>query len=124
MIDFLDVMSSVVQIAWIASGLTLSIIKDVFGPMMRRKIRKPTISRWVWAELRPVYLPACFVHTFCTAAQGELHDWGIYVEALSYLNWFILKDADEDDRWKRRREKLAETVQRVGARLVVVPAKT
>ena len=30
-----------------------------------------------------------------------------------------MKDIDDDDRWKRRRKKLAEAVKRVGDRLVV-----
>lgn len=42
--------------------------------------------------------------------------------AFGFVNcWLYRKDEDDDDRWKRRREKLASMVAEVGGRLEVVP---
>jgi hypothetical protein len=38
------------------------------------------------------------------------------------VNWWLWRnDKDDDDRWKRRRTKLAEKVEQVGGKLTVTP---
>lgn len=54
--------------------------------------------------------------------HGEMVGWNAFFDALKLVNWFQLKDVDEDDRWKRRKAKLASKVAKRGGRLAVVPA--
>lgn len=79
-------------------------------------------ARWCWAELRPFYLPANAVF----AISGFLiSPWtlggSVIATGLGLMVWHLGKDVDDDDRWKRRKAKLAAKVFRKGARLVVVP---
>jgi hypothetical protein len=79
-------------------------------------------ARWCWAELRPSYLPANAVF----AITGFLiSPWtlgaNVIAIGLGLLVWHLGKDLDDDERWKRRKAKLAAKVSRKGARLVVVP---
>lgn len=72
-------------------------------------------------ELRPLYLPALLIwkaHDISASHQSWL-DW--LGTALCVWVWFDIKG---DDRWKRRRRKVAERVKVLGSRLVVVPART
>lgn len=41
--------------------------------------------------------------------------------AVQLFVWRSLRDVDDDDRWKRRRRKATEAIQRVGARLIITP---
>jgi hypothetical protein len=80
--------------------------------------------RGLRAELRPFFLPAAAVILAIHVGSGEIRDWWTALnDGCRFGLWFMLKDFDnDDDRWKRRRQKLAEKIQRKGARLVVVPA--
>lgn len=109
-------LASVVTAMWSWSGLALSLCKD-FG------WRRPAAARWLWAELRPLYLPSVLLLIGNDAMHGEIVGWNALWAALCLVNWWFLKDVDEDDRWKRRRRKVAEKVARMGSRLVVVPVK-
>lgn len=110
---------------WIVMSFALMLMKD-FAQMKGRTFEPPRTMRTLWAELRPLFLPACFLHTFL--GRGELfipgHWWDLLMESLNYALWFLYKDVIDDDRWRRRREKLSESVQRRGAKLVVVPVKS
>lgn len=78
--------------------------------------------RWIWAELRPFYLPAALISIGDVVVHGQLRGWNILFAVCSLANWWFFKDVDKDDRWKRRKAKLVEKIQRQGARLVVVPS--
>jgi hypothetical protein len=76
------------------------------------------------AELRPFYLPAAGIVLAVHIGNGEIGDWWTaFNDSCRFGLWFMYKDFDnDDDRWKRRKARLTEKIQRVGARLVVVPA--
>lgn len=82
----------------------------------------PQIINTVFFELRPFYLPAIFTTSLIALATGEWN-WGHPITlAFSLVNWWLWRnEKDDDDRWKRRREKLAEKVEAVGGKLTVVP---
>jgi len=79
-------------------------------------------ARWLWAELRPFYLPAVILRIGLLVMSGEMLGYNTLYMAAALANWFLYKDVDDDDRWKRRKAKLVEKIQRQGAHLVVVPA--
>jgi hypothetical protein len=114
---FLTLACSLVSLAWILAAFFIKLI-----PRGRNRI-----TRAVFWELRPFYLPAVVVgYVLDSVADG--HPVGalrIIFFAVNVANWWWYKDADtdDDDRWKRRRRKVAEKVERVGGRLAVVPAQ-
>lgn len=77
-------------------------------------------------ELRVLYFPAIgveFVASFMVADGHRLDGWELahYGMAIG-LYWLIrMYDKDDDDRWKRRRDRAAGAVKEIGGRLVVVP---
>ena len=117
MIELIVGLAQTVNMCWPVSGLLITIAKvrgDLENPIVRP-------FRWLWAELRPFYLPATgflmgyvLVHGDMTPLQAVL--WGMNV-----WSWFVFKDEDDDDRWKRRKDKLAAKIERRGSRLVAVP---
>lgn len=48
--------------------------------------------------------------------------WDVLVILVTFFVWIIIhNDKDKDDRWKKRRKKLAARVKQMGGKLVVVP---
>lgn len=112
----IHLVSAAVMMTWVfASLVLLNARADGVEPM--------TWVRTCWAELRPFFLPA---NAAFVVSGFLLNAWilisAAFVVPLSLLLWRLLKDLDDDDdRWKRRKAKLAGKVARKGARLVVVP---
>lgn len=117
MSTLVGVVACYIQVAWVLSGIVLELCKD-FGRA------KPSLARRLFAELRPFYLLAVLVSIADLALNGEMLGWNTVFCALNLACWWIYKDADDDDRWKRRRRKVAEKVARLGGRLTVVPAES
>lgn len=110
-------LAGTVKMAFLGSSIALELTKSLPGSALRPN------ARWVWAETRPFYLPAVVFGIAHTAYQGELRGLEIFFAFCGLVSWWLLKDVDDnDDRWKRRRKRLAERVSRVGSRLAVVPA--
>jgi hypothetical protein len=82
----------------------------------------PPILNKIFFNLRPFYLPAVAVVTFAAIRRGDMTGADYFWNAVSWVGWaWIRSDKDDDDRWKRRREKLTAKVQEAGGKLVVVP---
>lgn len=113
----IDSIAQYVQAVWTISGLFIYICK-VFG-----NIEHPWMQgqRWLFAELRPFYLPCTFFHITYLAMTEPMWGWNIVNTFFQLLNWFLYKDVDDDDRWKKRKAKLVEKITRIGSRLVVAP---
>ena len=117
----LHTVAMVVKINW-AWSVSWYQLADHFG-----KHQLAATLRFIAAETKPFYLPAVFVYW---ATSPFVHDkpsplWltGLVV-GLDLALWFYFRNhnPDDDDRWKRRRKRAAESIKKVGARLVVVPA--
>ena len=82
----------------------------------------PPSMRTLRAELKP------FALGFVLAADlpgiaTEPSFWNYLFFAIALGCWWLYRhDKDDDDRWKRRGQKLADKVAEVGGRLQVVPA--
>lgn len=109
-------LANCVHIAWTYSGIIIFICKQIaiWSP--------PPVVRWVFHETRPFYLPAVGIETIHTALTEKILGWNVLWISVAIAAWWIYKDLDEDDRWKRRRKKVSEKVSRIGSRLIVVPA--
>ena len=94
-----------------------------FGKILSRT--PPRLVGAVFHELRPFYLPATAVAFLADSMLGHPNlMWRLIVLGINLWNWWQYKDAgDDDDRWKRRRKRLAERVSEVAGRLTVVPAR-
>lgn len=80
--------------------------------------------RGLFTELRPLYLPLVAAHyVLATVDSGDPFNAAVlFFTAVRVVAWFALKDAGgPDDRWRRRRRKVAAMVSRVGSRLTVAP---
>ena len=110
--------ASTVATVWVWGSVFLILGRrfDIFPP------KALDIFHLLWAELRPFYLPAVAVIISKHVMNGDILGWYAITDAAKIYGWWMLKDIGDDDRWKRRRAKVVEKVQRLGSRLVVVPA--
>lgn len=81
----------------------------------------------VYRELRPFYIPIAVGSLLCITfiAPGVLGLLAVGAPKFAWDLWIwtLLRDVgDDDDRWKRRRRKLARKVAVKGGRLIVAPA--
>lgn len=82
------------------------------------------ILRPVFAELKPFALPLWLLSD---GGRLVVHGgWGarigFVIGGVAY--WVIRSDRDDDDRWKRRKEKLAARIAMLDGRLQVVPVRS
>lgn len=86
---------------------------------------KNDFFRALFHEIKPFYLPMIPIgYVSMVMTPGSLgFPYGTLVWAgVAVMNWFFLRDADDDDdRWKRRKRRATEIISRAGSRLVAVP---
>jgi hypothetical protein len=102
-----------VNIVWTFAGLWLL--------AYRKFMPTPPIVRTLWVELRPFYLPTVAVLIATDIARGAIWGWYLVWHIDWVVNWYLFRNADEDDRWKRRGRKVLEKIQATDHGLVVVP---
>lgn len=109
-----------IQSVWILVGL--------FAGESRRLGRDGRVARfcqWAAAEMRILIPPIAVALLFMYAMKleaGAPYMWYRYlIFAMVMFIWWTSRN--DDDRWKRRRKKLAGKVQSLGHRLVVAPAE-
>lgn len=84
------------------------------------------IGHWIVCELKP-FVPIAFGIEAVYEVVPRHFEEPIWVEAamFSLALWPVLRhmfdDDDDDDRWKHRKDKLAEKVAEIGGKLTVVP---
>jgi len=114
-IDLTLALANMVRTTWIVAAVLLYLL-----PSKRQHLG---IQRWLWAELRPFYLPAVFIGIARDVLSGDIIGWSALWDGFALLNWWIYKDIDDDDRWKRRKAKVTGKVKALASgRLTVVPA--
>lgn len=78
----------------------------------------------VRAELRPFAPFLAVIPFLILVLAGGAGRWGWIVVPIRLWCWWMYRnDKDDDDRWKRRKEKLAAKISEVGGRLQVVPVR-
>lgn len=102
------------SLLWMFSGLAI-VLAQRLGREPFEKVRT------VYHELRPFYLVLVLGNTVAWLLYGDSHPVDYFTMAMELLIWFLMRDVDDDDRWKRRRKRLTERVAEVGGRLTVVP---
>jgi len=106
---------------WLA---TFVVIGNAFGAIgitvARAMGREPsTLMRALFHETRPFYWPATALWAGLHILTGTSPVMVGVVVAMWTFAWF--GGPDDDDRWKRRRKRLADRVAVAGHRLVVAP---
>lgn len=109
-----------IRTVWLWAGMVI-VLNKMFMRLPEKLLRA---VRHYYHEVRPFYLFLLLFDVVITALfQPSVPVW---LNALSLLVglfcWRIYRDIDDDDRWKRRKKKLADKVKAIGTRLVVVPA--
>lgn len=111
-LDLIITVCGIVRVLWVFSGFALMI-----------RLRLAVIRR-IFHELRPFYLPAALFGNLAPVIFRHQNMGVLYAVffGCSIYCWFAYKDVDkdDDDRWKRRRRKVAERVEAAGGRLTVV----
>lgn len=79
-----------------------------------------TVCKFIFHEFKPFYWPSVALTAISYGAKGTPVWLTAGMIGINWFNWYVYKDADnDDDRWKRRKKKLAKTVKQVGGKLVV-----
>lgn len=98
----------------------------MLAAMMWISRNRDRVVRWLLHEIRPFVLPLIFIQYFAPVViQGHVLTTGNMIGiGLALWNWLVCRKIgdDDDDRWKRRKAKVAEKVANIGGRLTVVPA--
>lgn len=83
----------------------------------------PAAATTIYYELKPFILPLALVSSYLIPAlNSQQATWADHLNTFCWaFHWWANRN-DKDDRWKKRRTRLLETVQQTGARLTVVPA--
>lgn len=112
----LQILLGSIEIFWIYSGSYIYFV--------RLAGKEPyLLIRTMFHELKPFYLPSVVLLYLLSSFHEVKNAGDIILLFINALGYWIYKDIDKDDRWKRRKERLAEKVTQVGSRLEVVPAK-
>lgn len=86
----------------------------------------PRAANWIFFELRPL-MPALIVSVYLVLAVTDgVTDMGWRIFDLAFRFWIWRKscrEKDDDDRWRKRRRKLADLVTVTPAGLKVAPAR-
>lgn len=104
--------SMLLFIAWMMSG---SLLKEL-NKIGKRDIA-PRSAVWIYHELKPFAVWLILIHMLTHGNHhpiANLFEVGMY----SYF-WYLNKDADDDDRWKKRIEKASGIVKSLGHKLVI-----
>ena len=101
---------------WGWAGVILSINRIVaFKPKF------VAFCKTIFFEFKPFYLPSLYLSVFEGAVTHMSWGWNAAALLIGLFNYWMFRDLhDDDDRWKKRRKKLAEKVEQVGGKLVVV----
>lgn len=108
----------IVHLCFVLTGCYLTVYKNVKG----RTPGGPVNSVWKWTKW-----PA-FVNLFCQPVLDimfigdNMHWWSGLIWAANAYNWWMFRNAGDDDWSKKMKARLTETVERVGGKLVIVPA--
>ncbi len=111
---------------WIAVCEGLIIVWNIgvlwlmLGDLLRLD-RLSRIGRDIYHELKWPTGVAVFGRAVLQLLVEDFSSVAFFMNLLNWVAqmWFFRND--KDDRWKRRRGKVAETIRRVGSRLVVAP---
>ena len=108
-----------------ATGWTAYVIASMCVFILRAAGQDiPPLARAVRAELKPFALPLILAATVPDALAYP-DPVSVGVVAMCVVGWWLSRhDKDDDDRWKRRRQRLAAKVAAVAGRLAVVPAES
>lgn len=124
MIRFLGLLCSWTFIVWQWSSIAIYVAGSI-SPDRREALRRSVLG-WIRYELMPVrYLlvvVAYLADMFTSHARFNYWESGALALNLWFCWFYRQKDDEDDDRWKKRRQKLASKVAEVGGRLQVVPA--
>lgn len=123
MITVLTVVAKVVANVWVFAWW----IVEVYRWVVRRLGLNPPrwvdlvahVARTLHAELRPFYLPAT-VFVIAHSLPHQHSPWDLIGDAFAAACYWVCT-LDDDDRWKRRRKRVADRIKATVAGLVVVP---
>ncbi len=120
--QFLYAISTFIDVFWPVSGMLVAIGRDLG---INRKDPVFSFVLWMYHLGKPVYLPMLPVHLFFVWADPELTTIAkVIVTVASVVSWLVYHDIDnDDDRWKRLKDKLKEKVEVMGSKLVTVPVE-
>lgn len=118
-----EILASVVTLMW-SMHLAIGLVGQLFClirpvPWVETFWRaNARMHQELWLFVPPGVGLAAIEH--CHSADLK---WLVLFDTLTLINWWRFRDwPDDENRWKRRGRKAKESVSRVGARLVVVPA--
>jgi hypothetical protein len=93
------------------------------GSLYERAVFQVAAAAWyLYAELRPFYLPA--VAVMIGLELPHHHTFLNVFDDVGYIGWYWLaRFPHNNDRWKRRRKRVTDRIKATVAGLVVVPER-
>lgn len=120
-LDLLDVFMACANAAWMLAGSTLYTIK-------RSGMSNPDTGAfralwWIFCEVKPFFRTFAVLTGLYHALPLHPSSWiSVGVTVLQFVYFHIYKDIDDDDRWKRRKQKLLDKITITDGKLAVIPA--
>lgn len=103
-----------ILLVWTAASTAIKYIKPNYDKI-------PKWSLWVHHELKPFIPYVIAGYSIVRSLNPENTITGnVIISVMFVIMWFDLKDADDDDRWKKRAQKVLGSVKSLGHRLTVV----
>lgn len=108
--------------AWMIAGSALYGLK--MSGMSKPDTKAFKVLWWIFCEVKPFFRTFAILIGLYHALPLQPFSWlSVLVTALQLAYFHIFKDLDDDDdRWKRRRQKLLDKVTITGGKLAVIPA--
>lgn len=115
-VDLIRHISSWVFLLWNWAGVFASVDKALDGKLGI----VGDFSRKFISEVKPFYFPILVVW-FVTQTMVKGPHWGTPLMTAWYIVLYFIYKKYDDDRWKKRKEKLLEKIEVAEGKLVVVP---
>lgn len=103
---------------WLLTAMMLYWEK-MFGRRLPERARG--WARRIYLEIKPFFLYLIVLDLVADAVRRDLTPWDYIFFAMNVFNYYNLRNLDDDDRWKRRLEKLKSKIQVSDGKLAVVP---
>jgi hypothetical protein len=115
--------------AYIATAILITMARIYLWArtgVRQRFHRRSFLGRWInriWYWCKWPALAFLILDPFFYLILGQKMDWSFWLfEALGFYNWWVYKDAgDDDDEFKKQFKKASQKIIESGGKLIVVP---
>jgi heme/copper-type cytochrome/quinol oxidase subunit 2 len=101
-------------------GKTFGKLRTATGKQKRAPMHRCANFVW-WLTKWPALVDLILEPFFHIALSEKMDVWFWVFEVMGFYNWWVYRDAGDDDDYKKLKKKLKENVKVLKGKLVVVP---